>query len=236
MATNTLQPTLSQTFRIVREEGGGRSRALDFSAELSRSRKAEQEGDWQAACEIRFAAMQALVELLPEDETVELDWEDRTTRDAMTVLYSSAVDHFLVGDWEMAAAGLETLLDVDSDDHLGATTLLAFTYVVMEEWDSFDDILPDVADKSPERSLLILWSEFVRTGRLNDKELSALRRYHAPYFEEWCREEHPADEEYLADIDSERPSKSAQARELWLQTEHLWAHYDAFLEALKRAR
>lgn len=235
MASNTLQPTLSQTFRIVHEQGA-KGTAVDFSLALNRSRKAEQEGRFEDACEIRYAAMQALVELLPEDEVVELDWEDRHTRDAILTCYYSSVDFFLARDWEMAAAGLEMVLDVDSDDHLGATTLLAFIYVAMEEWDSFDDILPDVADKSPERSLLALWSGFVRTGGLDSKELATLRRYHAPYFEEWCREEHPTDEKYLADIDSERPSKGAQARELWLQTEHLWAHHDAFLRALKGAR
>lgn len=232
MAKNLLKPTLNQTFRIVHDESLKGSDP-NFAGELARSRRAEQAGNFEEACEIRFAAVQQLVELLPEEEAVELDWDDMPTREAVALVYSSAVDFFLVGDWEMAAAQLELVLDVDSDDHLEATTLLAFVYVAMGEWDSFDDIAPDLADKSPEKSILLLWSEFVRTGRINDKELSALRRFHAPYLREWCAEEHPTDSRYLADISSERPSKEAQARELWLQTEHLWATNKAFIEALK---
>lgn len=234
MAKLALKPTLNQTFRIVCDQST-KGTTMDFSGALARSRRAEQEGRFEDACEIRFEAMQALVDLLPEDEPVELDWEDKPTRDAILVCYYSAVDQFLVGDWEMAAAGFEMVLDVDSDDHLEATTLLAFVYIALGEWECFDDILADISDKSPERSLLILWSDFVRTGTLNRKELAALGRFHAPYLDEWRAEEHPIDEAYLADIDSNRPSKKAQARELWLQTEHLWAGEQAFLKALREA-
>lgn len=232
MARNQLKPTYNQSFRIVHnEEAEGKDK--NFAKELARSRKAEQSGNFEEACEIRFAAVQELVELLPEEESIELDWEDEATREAVALVYSSAVDFFLVGDWEMAAAQFELVLDVDSDDHLEATTLLAFVYVAMGEWDSFDDILADINDKGAEKSILLLWSDFLRTGRINDRELSSFRRYHAPYWREWTAEEHLADGRYLADICSERPSKEAQARELWLQTEHLWRESGAFLKALK---
>ena len=235
MASNTLTPTLNQNFRIERNDSA-RGGAMDFTSALTRSRKAEQEGRYEEACEIRFEAMQALVELLPEDEAIELDWEDRYTRDAILSTYYSAVDHFLVSDWEMAAAGFEMVLDVDSDDHLEATTLLAFVYVAMGEWDSFEDILPDVADKSAEKSLLILWAEWTQSGKLNKGEYATFARYHLPYLREWCAEEHPTDGTYLADIDSDHPSKAAKARELWLQTEHLWREHGGFIEALKKAK
>ncbi len=233
MARNTLNPTLSQTFRILHdEEAPGKD--INFGRALARSRRAEEEGRWEEACNIRLEAMQALAELLPEDEPVELDWEDRTTREALTVAYYSAVDHFLVGDMEMAAAALEMVLDADSDDHLEATTLLAFVYVAMGEWECFDDIVNDLGDKSPERSLLLLWSDFERNGRIYGPELATLARYHKPYLREWCGESHPADGRYLADIGSERPTKEARARELWLQTEHLWSARPEFIEALRR--
>lgn len=232
MAKNLLKPTLNQSFRIVHDEHV-EGNDINFSAELARSRRAEQLGNFEEACEIRFAAVQQLVELLPEEEALELDWDDMPTRDAVALIYSSAVDFFLVSDWEMAAAQLELVLDVDSDDHLEATTLLAFVYIAMGEWDSFDDIIPDLADKSPEKSILLLWDGFLRTGKINEKELATFRRFHAPYLREWTAEEHPADGRYLADIASERPSKEAQARELWLQTEHLWTTNGDFLKALK---
>ncbi len=232
MARNTLKPTLDQTFRIVHtKEAKGHD--ADFSAELKRSRIAEQEGRWEEACEIRFAAVQSFVELLPEEEIVELDWEDRATRDALMLLYSSAVDFFLVSDWEMAAAQLELLLDVDSDDHLEATHLLAFAYVAMGEWESLGDTLPDIDDKSPEKAILLLWSEFLRTGTINKGVLATFKRFHAPYHREWCATSHPTDSRYVEDISSERPSREAQARELWLQTEHIWSANGEFIEKLK---
>lgn len=233
MSKYTLKPTLAQTFRIVGVEGAKKNDEKDFSAVLAQARKAEQEGRWEQACDIRYAAVQQLVELLPDDEVIELDWEDRVTRDALVLLYSSAVDFFLVGDWEMAAAQLELLLDVDSDDHLEATTTLAFVYVAMGEWESFEDILPDLSDKSPERSILLLWSYFVQRGEIHKGELATLKRYHPAYLAEWCAQSHPTDSNYVADISSERPTKQALARELWLQTEHLWANNREFIEALR---
>lgn len=235
MAKNSLKPTLSQNFRIVHSEEA-KGADPDFSRELSRSRRAESEGRFEEACEIRFAAVQSLVELLPEDEVVELDWEDRPTREAIVLLYGSAVDFFLVGDWEMAAAQLELVLDVDSEDHLEATTLLAFVYVAMREWDSFDDVAPDLDDKSAEKAILMLWSDFVRRGEIDHAGVATFARYHAPYFREWIAEEHPVDGRYRADAASERPSKEALARELWLQTEHLWSAEREFIEALRRVQ
>lgn len=232
MAKNSLKPTLSQTFRIAHDPQA-KGHEPDFSAELNRSRKAEQEKRWEEACEIRFAAVQAFVELLPEDEPIELDWEDAPTRDAIVLLHASAVDFFLVGDWEMAAAQLEMVLDIDSDDHLEATQLLAFVYVAMGEWESLDDLLPDLDDKSPEKAIVLLWSHFLRTGEIDQKVLAALRRYHPAYLREWCATEHPTDDKYVADISSERPSREALARELWLQTEHLWLANKEFIAKLK---
>jgi hypothetical protein len=40
-------------------------------------------------------------------------------------------------------------------------------------------------------------------------------------------------DEYLNDIESEHPSRESQARELWLQTEHLWTQFPGFIEALQ---
>ena len=63
-----------------------------------------------------------------------------------------------------------------------------------------------------------------------------VRTRFAPYFAEFTADEHPADGDYLRDIESERPSHGAQARELWLQTENLWSLWPGFIEALRAAR
>lgn len=232
MAKNLLKPTAHQTFRIVHIEDAKGS-APDFGAELARSRQAEIQHNYEEACNIRFAAVQSLVELLPEDENIELDWEDAATQNALTLLYCSAVDFFLWGDWEMSAAQLEMLLELDSEDHLEASTQLAYTYVAMGEFESFDEVINDISDKAPDRTLLMLWSEFLRTGRLPEGELQRFRRNFGAWLKEWTADEHRVNDWYLAQIASERPSKEALARELWIQTEHIWAQNGAFLEALR---
>lgn len=234
MAKNLLKPTAHQTFRIDYVEQM-KGTDTNFAEALALSRKAEERGHYEEACEVRFAAVQQLVALLPDDEPVELDWEDGYTCEAMELLYLSAVDFFLVGDWEMAAAQLETLLDVDSEDHLEASRMLAYTYVAMEEYDSFDEVINDISDKTPDRAILLLWSEFRRNGVLPVGELQRLRRNFAPYLKEFTAESHNVNDWYLGQISSERPSKEALARELWLQTEHLWAQNEDFIEALRKA-
>ena len=64
-------------------------------------------------------------------------------------------------------------------------------------------------------------------------ELQRFRTHFAPFFAEFTADEHPADEAYLRDIGSERPSPAAQARELWLQTENLWVFWPSFIDALR---
>ena len=227
-----LRPTADQTFRLVADPA---DRKWDFVEILARSRREEQQGNIEAACNTRYHAVQRLEELLPDSGEVIFEWEDDNSQAALEVVYCSAIDHFLIGDWEMAAAMLEMLLELDPEDHLEATTRLAYTYIAMEEYDSYDDIADDLNDKSVDRAILTLWSEFRRTGTLPADEVRNFGKRFAAYYNEFRADEHPIDEGYLADIESERPSVAAQARELWLQTEHLWAQFGGFIEALRKA-
>lgn len=227
-----LRPTADQTFRIVADP---KDRDWDFTDVLARSRHEEQKGDIEAACNIRYHAVQRLEELIPDSGEVIFEWEDENSQAALETIYCSAIDHFLIGDWEMAAAMLEMLLELDPEDHLEATIRLGYTYLAMEEYDSFDDIANDISDKYPDKEVLTLWSEYRRTGKLPAGEVRNFSRRFRPYFDEFTADEHPIDEAYLADIAGERPSTAALAREMWLQTEHLWAQFGGFIEALKRA-
>lgn len=164
-----------------------------------------------------------------------LEWEDEPTQAAVLTGYCSGIDHFLAGDWEMAAAIFEMLLDVDPEDHTEATIPLAYTYIAMEEYESFDDIINDVNDKYIDKVILTLWSEFRRTGTLPHGEVVRLRSRFRPYYDEFLAGEHPVSDAYLQEIRAERPSKEALARELWLQTEHLWSLFPGFVEALRKA-
>ena len=158
-----LRPTADQTFEIVADPA---DRNWDFVGILARSRREEQQGNIEAACNTRYHAVQRLEELIPESGEVILEWEDENSQAALEVIYCSAIDHFLIGDWEMCAAMLEMLLELDPEDHLEATIRLAYTYLAMEEYDSYDDIANDISDKSADKEILTLWSEFLRTGTL----------------------------------------------------------------------
>lgn len=226
MQEATLNPTPDQTFEIM-----GRG-AYDFSGVLSRAREMQVSGDVAGACNERFQVVQRLQEILPEEEEVILEWDHRNTRAALEVIYASAIDHFLIDDFEMSAALLELLLELDPEDHQESVVLLAFNYLALDEQELFDEVVNDVTDKYASHTLLLLWSAFRRDGRLPEGELQRFRTRFAPWFAEFTAGEHPADESYLRDIGADRPSQAAQARELWLQTENLWRLHPDFIEAL----
>ena len=225
-----LNPTPDQTFEVIGEG------PYDFSRVLRHSRELQQAGRVEEACNERFQAFQRLAELIPEQEEVILEWNHRNSRAALELIEASAIDHFLINDFEMSAALLEMLLELDPEDHLEGSELLAFDYLAMDEQELFDEVINDISDKCASRELLLLWSAYRRDGRLPQGELQRFRTRFAPYFAEFTAAEHPADEAYLRDIESEHPSVAAQARELWLKTENLWVLWPGFIDALRAAR
>lgn len=228
MRQATLTPTPDQTFEL---HGSG---PYDFVQILDRTRRLQRQGEVEQACNERFQSFQRLMELLPDDEEVILEWNHPNSRATLELLRATAIDHFLINDFELSAAMLELLLELDPEDHLEGSTLLAFDYQAMDEQELFDEVINDVSDKHAVRGLLLLWAGFRRDGRLPQGELIRFRERFAPYYREFTAEEHPADTAYLASIESERPSVEAEARELWLQTENLWRLWPEFIEALKR--
>ena len=162
-----------------------------------------------------------------------LRWEHANSRAAVSIIYGSAVDHFRIGDLEMAMAQLELLLDCDPEDHFEGVNLLALCYVAMEEWELFDDLEIDLTDKSAEAVVARLWAAYRRDGEVDKAMLSLLKSRHKAYYEELCLEEHPDDEAFRRDIASERPSQRAEAREWWLLTEPLWREFSEFIDALR---
>lgn len=231
MSHAQLEPNADQTFRIVAPDDARGS--YDFRKIIETSRRRESAGDIEGACNLRYEAFRRIYEILPEGEETILDWHDQNTQAAVMTVNYSAIDHFLIGDWEMAAGMFELLLEIDPEDHLEATTRLAYTYLAMGETDSFDEIINDISDKYADRQVLLLWSEFRRSGELPEGNLVRFKSRFAPYYREFTAADHPVTPEYLADIDGERPSPEALARELWLQTEHLWTLFPDFIAQLK---
>lgn len=201
--------------------------------DLRRSREREKES-WPAAADMRFEAVQRLVDALGEEE-VHLDWDDAPTRSAMELLYAAGADQLLVGEVETAVALWETLLAVDEEDHLSVSVPLAFGYVELEDFDCWEEMMFSISSKSPEYHLLTLWAEYRRTGGVERDALRTLRSRHKVWFEEFIADEHPVDEEYLADSRAERPSPRTEARELFFATAPLWERNANFLKTIKKA-
>lgn len=201
--------------------------------DLRRSREREKES-WPAAADMRFEAVQRLVDALGEEE-VHLDWDDAPTRSAMELLYAAGADQLLVGEVETAVALWETLLAVDEEDHLSVSVPLAFGYVELEDFDCWEEMMFSISSKSPEYHLLTLWAEYRRTGGVERDALRTLRSRHKVWFEEFTADEHPVDEEYLADSRAERPSPRTEARELFFATAPLWERNANFLKTIKKA-
>ena len=65
-----LRPTADQTFEIVADPA---DRNWDFVGILARSRREEQQGNIEAACNTRYHAVQRLEELIPESGEVILE-------------------------------------------------------------------------------------------------------------------------------------------------------------------
>ena len=162
-------PTAENTY-VISYPSHGSDYPYDFAAILAQSRRCEREGDVERACNLRYDGIKKLIDLIPDEDEIWLDWEDRGNQTVLELLKGSAIDHFLVGDFEMAAGLFEMELDMDPEDHLEATKPLAYCYVALGEYESFDEIVDDISDKYPEKEILKLWSEFRRTGRLPSGE------------------------------------------------------------------
>mgnify|MGYP002555328093 CR=1 FL=1 len=168
-------PTAENTY-VISYPSHGSDYPYDFAAILAQSRRCEREGDVERACNLQYDGIKKLIDLIPDEDEIWLDWEDRGNQAVLELLKGSAIDHFLVGDFEMAAGLFEMELDMDPEDHLEATKPLAYCYVALGEYESFDEIVDDISDKYPEKEILKLWSEFRRTGRLPSGEMIHFRK------------------------------------------------------------
>ena len=229
MSNKELQfnPTTDQEFEL---EGGGKYNFVRSKATIDRL---VSDARYSEACEARYEAFLVLAEALPEDEALPLSWNHANSRAAVSILYGSAVDHFRIGDLEMAMAQLALLLDCDSEDHFEGVNLLALCYIAMEEWEAFEELTIDLTDKSAEAVIARMWASFVRDGKVDASLRKLLSSRHRAYYEELLLEEHPDDETFRREISSERPTPRAEAREWWLLTEPLWREFPDFVEALR---
>lgn len=206
--------------------GGGFDNILRHSHDL------EYDGEWEQACETRLEGVEMLLNALG-DEEYRLDWNDRESRAAMELLYLSATDHLSIGEVETAATLWEQLVELDEEDRTEAMTMLAFCYIALEDWDCFESAMFDISTKAAEYHLLTLWETYRRTGGIEQNALHELRSRHKEWWAEFSAEEHLADEKYLAECQSDRPSPTTQARQLWFATATLWQNEQEFLKTVR---
>lgn len=230
-ATPRLIPTPENLFVIDYPESI--REGYDFAAIWNNSHECQRKGEVEKACNMRYDAFKKLMELIPDEDEVVLDWEDDSSRTVLKLIGDCAIDQFLVGDFEMAAGMMEMLLDLDPEDHLEITKPLAYCYVALEEYELFDEVINDISDKYPEKEILKMWSEFRKTNRIPSGEFIYFKKNFPIFYREFISDDHAVSVGYLQDIEGEHPSKQALARELWLQTEHLWSRFPGFIEALK---
>lgn len=193
---------------------------------LFRDRKFEE------ACQLHYEGALLVADLFEEEDAeTTVDWDDPYTTLALTTVHTSALDHFLVGDFEMAAALFELLLDRDPEDHLGASEWLAFCYVALEEWELLEELFEALPSDALSTRLIGYWTSY-RQGQTIDIKTNMQKESPALY-REWTADDHEETPDYKADLESKRPRPETEARQLWLRTQTLWEQFPDFIEALK---
>lgn len=204
----------------------------NMAARLELSTQLTKQGQVDEACQIRFEGCNMILDILPDDDDIILEWDaDTNNQEAVELLYSSGVDHYMHGDYEYAAGLLEMALMLDQEDHFSATVVLAYCYVALGEWELLEETLIDIATPSLDATLINVWADFEQ-GKVKNPKVR-LQKEAPELYGEMISDNHTVDEQFLNDIKSERPSKKAQARELYLRTEGLWQTFTTFIEALK---
>ena len=85
------------------------AKEYDFQSLLSQSKTCERNGEVERA-NLRYDGVKRLIDLLPDEDEIVLDWEVEENQDILKLLRGSAIDHFLVGDFDMAAGLMEMTL------------------------------------------------------------------------------------------------------------------------------
>lgn len=212
--------------KILKKEPHNMAARLELATQLTK------QGEVDQACQMRFEGCNMVLDILPDDEDIILEWDaDTNNQEAVELLYSSGVDHYMHGDYEYAAGLLEMALMLDEEDHFSATVILGYCYVALGEWELLEETVIDIPAPSLDATLLSAWADFEQGKAKNPK--AKLQKEAPELLAELIAAQHSVDAEFMTDIKSDRPSKKAQAREVYLRTEGLWQTFSDFIEALK---
>ena len=83
-------PTAENTY-VISYPSHGSDYPYDFAAILAQSRRCEREGDVERACNLRYDGIKKLIDLIPDEDEIWLDWEDRGNQAVLELLKGSAI-------------------------------------------------------------------------------------------------------------------------------------------------
>ena len=78
-------PTAENTY-VISYPIHGTDAAYDFAAILARSRTCERQGDVEQACNLRYEGVKKLMDLIPVEDEVQLDWEEEENLSVLELL------------------------------------------------------------------------------------------------------------------------------------------------------
>lgn len=213
----------------------------NFAARQELASRLLEDGHVEEACEVRHQGALIAMEALPygddsddDDDDIgdiQIAWDNSEgNRNFVGIIAAAGEDNYMFGDFEMAAAMLETVLILDSEDHLDVTPKMLCCFAAMGEWEAFDLYKIDLAPKSLESLFVVAFADFVREGASWNS--AAARAAMPELVAELRMDDHPQDDRFLSDIEAKRPPRTAQARAVWLRHTPIWASFDEFVAAL----
>lgn len=132
---------------------------LDFPKILKQTEDLMENNEVAKACQLRYDLTQEILEKLDNmDEIPELDMQNDDNQSVVEIVVKCGIDHYFISDFEISAAILETALELDPEDHFGATAVVGFCYAGLNEWDSMEAIIETGALLNTETEFLNAFS------------------------------------------------------------------------------
>lgn len=128
----------------------------NFEVRLALADLYMESSEVEKACQTRLDGVNLFIDVLDElgEQEIELDMSDEFNLLVIDALYMSALDHYNIGDYEMAIAFLELSTELDPEDHFEANTLLTFAYAAFGDKESLEYQLEILTITKDETELL----------------------------------------------------------------------------------
>lgn len=149
---------------------------VDLGQILLKSDELMDVGRVEEACQMRYdVTVEALEQLDKIEDGIELNMQNAENQEFVDLIVKCGIDHYFISDFEIAAAILETVLDLDPEDHYGASATAGFCYAGLQEWDSLDAIIESGVLQKEESEFLEVFQQAALNKKPNTpKELKKI--------------------------------------------------------------